>query len=185
MYVIGITGGTCSGKTTLTQKLKEKLTADGYKINDIHMDGYFKNPTPKTIAPFTRIEYPEHNHPDSFRMQEFYDAVDEAVKGDEDILIIEGLLILHLDYIREKLDLKLFVDLRSDERLIRRIKRFQKDRGQALEDVSDRYLDSVRYRHDEFVEPSRWYADLIINGAFDLNNGTGIIYDYIKGKVKI
>lgn len=184
MYVIGITGGTCSGKTTLSQRLKDKLIANGYKVKDLHMDGYYKNPTPTVIAPFTGVEYQEHNHPDSFKIQEFYDAVDEAIKGDEDILIIEGLLILHLDYIREKLDLKLFVDLRSDERLVRRIKRFQKDRGQTLEEISDRFLDTVRYRHDEFVEPSRWHADIVVNGVFDLNNGVDILFDYIKSKVR-
>lgn len=185
MYIIGITGGSCSGKTTLTQRLKDKLTADGYSVRDMHMDAFFKNPTPTSIAPFTGIEYPEHNHPDSFRMQEFYDAVDEASKGSEDVLIIEGLLILYLEQIRSKLDLKLFVDLRSDERLIRRVKRFQRDRGQTLEEISDRFLDTVRYRHDEFVEPTRWHADLVINGVFDLNNSVDILYNYVKGVVKI
>lgn len=185
MYVIGITGGTCSGKTTLTQRLKDKLTEDGYSVRDMHMDTFFKNPTPTTIAPFTGIEYPEHNHPDSFRMQEFYDAFDEAIKGDQNVLIIEGLLILYLEQIRSKLDLKLFVDLRSDERLVRRIKRFQRDRGQTLEEISDRFLDTVRYRHDEFVEPSRWYADLVINGVFNFNNSVDILYNYVKGVVKI
>jgi Uridine kinase len=182
MYVIGITGGTCSGKTTLTQALADKLIADGYAVKVIHMDSYFKNPTPTVIAPFTGIEYSEHNHPDSFRMQEFYDAVDEAVKGDETYLFLEGLLVLHLEYIRNKLDLKLFIDLQSDERLVRRIKRFQKNNNQTLEEISDRFLDTVRYRHAEFVEPSRWYADLVINGCFNLNNGTDIICDYIKLK---
>ena len=185
MYVIGITGGSCSGKTTSTLRIAENLTAAGCTVNIIHMDRYFKNPTPNTIAPFTGVEYPEHNHPDSFKMQEFYDAVDEAVQGDEDVLIIEGLLILYLNYIREKLDLKIFVDLRSDERLIRRVQRFQRDRGQSLEEISDRFLDTVRYRHDEFVEPSRWHADLVINGVLDRNNGINIITDYVKGKVKI
>jgi Uridine kinase len=185
MYVIGITGGSCSGKTTSTLRIAENLTNAGCTVKVIHMDRYFKNPTPNIIAPFTGVEYPDHNHPDSFKMQEFYDAVDEAVKGDEDVLIMEGLLILYLDYIRAKLDLKIFVDLRSDERLVRRIKRFQRDRGESLEAISDRFLDTVRYRHDEFVEPSRWHADLVINGVFDLNNSINIVTDYVKGKVKI
>jgi len=185
MYVIGITGGSCSGKTTSTLRIAENLTAAGYKVNVIHMDRYFKNPTPNIIAPFTGVEYQDHNHPNSFKLQEFYDAVDEAVKGDEDVLIMEGLLILYLDYIREKLNLKIFVDLRSDERLVRRIKRFQRDHGQTLDEVANRFLDTVRYRHDEYVEPTRWHADLVINGVFDLNNGLDIVTDYIKGKVKI
>lgn len=165
MYTIGIAGGTCSGKTTLSGKLDGMFTAAGYKTCVIHMDSFFKKVTPTVVAPFTGVEYPEHNHPDSFRMDEFYAAVDEAQASDADVLIIEGLLILYLERIREKLDLKIFVDLLSDERMYRRIHKFMAMRGDTLEQVCDRYLDTVRWRHAEFVEPSRWYADLVINGA--------------------
>jgi uridine kinase len=182
MYVIGITGGTCSGKTTLTSELNEKLQGS-YKIKVLHMDGYFKSPPPNTIAPFTLREYVDHNHPDSFRTSDFYAAVDEALGSDADIVIIEGLLILHLDYIREKCDLKVFVDLRSDERLLRRIHRFQRDRGQSLDEIADRYLDTVRFRHDEFIEPTRWYADVVINGNLDRLKGAEVLYAYIESKV--
>ena len=129
------------------------------------MDSFFKKVTPTVTAPFTGVEYPEHNHPDSFRMAEFYAAIDEAQSSDADVLIIEGLLILYLEEVRSKLDLKLFVDLKSDERMYRRIHKFMAMRGDTLEQVCDRYLDTVRWRHDEFVEPSRWYADMVINGA--------------------
>ena len=164
MVTIGIAGGTCSGKTTLASELEKSLTNAGKKVYVIHMDAFFKNPTPNVIAPFSGIEYPEHNHPDSFRLDEFYQAIDTAKQGDCDVVIVEGLLVLHLTECREKLDLKVFVDLKSDERLIRRIHKFMALRGQTMDEIADRYLDTVRYRHDEFVEPSRWYADVVING---------------------
>ncbi len=175
MYIIGIAGGSCSGKTTLTGALEERLTADGLKAASVHMDKFFKNPTPTTVAPITRIEYPEHNHPDSFKLDEFYAAIDSAAASDADVVIIEGLLVLHLDEVRERLNLKLFVDLKSDERIIRRVKRFMRDRGQTLDEVATRYLDTVRYRHDEFVEPSRWHADLVINGSAKLESSTAYL----------
>ncbi len=183
MYTIGITGGTCSGKTTLTARLRELFEADGYKAEVLHMDAFFKNPTPNVTAPFTGIEYPEHNAPESFRLEEFYAAIEEKQRSDADILIIEGLLILRLEPIRSKLNLKIFVDLRSDERLYRRIKRFMRDRGQTLEEVSDRYLDTVRYRHDEFVEPSRWYADIVLNGANQLGLGAEAVAALVRSKL--
>jgi len=181
MYVIGIAGGTCSGKTTLSGILEEKL-AD-YKVNVLHMDKYFKNPTPTTIAPIKGIEYPEHNHPDSFKLDEFFSDLDSAVKGDDDIVIVEGLLILHFGEIREKLNLKIFVDLPSDERLIRRVKRFMRDRGQTLDEVASRYLDTVRYRHNEFVEPSRWFADIVLNGDYTTHNGADMVARLIRAEV--
>lgn len=184
MVTIGIAGGTCSGKTTLTGALEKKFTAHGKKVIAVHMDQYFKRPTPNTIAPITRIEYPEHNHPDSFKLDEFYAAIDEAQASDADVVLIEGLLILYLDEVREKLDLKIFVDLMSDERLIRRVKRFMRDRGQTLDEVAERYLDTVRYRHNEFVEPSRWHADLVFNGTADLERSTDIVCTYIESKIK-
>jgi len=178
MYTIGIAGGTCSGKTTLTNALEEKFTAEGRKVIAIHMDKYFKRPTPNTIAPITRVEYPEHNHPDSFKMEEFYAAIDEARASDADIVLIEGLLVLYLDEVREKLDLKIFVDLQSDERIVRRIKRFMSF-GQTMDEVTNRYLDTVRYRHNEFVEPSRWHAELVFNGAAPLAKSCDIVSAYV------
>lgn len=182
MYVIGIAGGSCSGKTTLSGRLEEIFASRGKKVEIVHMDAFFKNPTPTTIAPITRIEYPEHNHPDSFRLGEFYAKIDEAKAGDADVVIVEGLLTLYLDECREKLDLKLFVDLRSDERIIRRVHRFMRDRGQTMDEVATRYLDTVRYRHDEFVEPSRWHADMVVNGI--PNKAPEIVAEYVLAQIK-
>lgn len=183
MIVVGIAGGTCSGKSTLTERLFEALSENkDKKISVLHMDSYFKNPTPTTVAPITRIVYVEHNHPDSMRLEEMYKAFNELISGDSDIVIIEGLFAFHLDEIREKLDLKIFIDLKSDERIVRRIKRFMQG-GQTMDEVTNRYLDTVRFRHDELIEPTRWHADIVVNGTLDANKATEIIKTYIESKI--
>lgn len=162
MFVIGIAGGTCSGKSTLTSKLEEYY---GEKCKVVHMDSYFRHPSITTIAPITGIEYVEHNHPDTLRLDDLYRDFEEAISSDAPIVIIEGLFALYLPEIREKLDLKIFVDLDSDERLVRRIKRFMSF-GQTMEEITDRYIDTVRFRHNELIEPTRWHADIVVNGIF-------------------
>ena len=162
MYIIGIAGGTCSGKSTLAGRLENIY---GGRCRVIHMDAYFKKPSPTTVAPITRKVYVEHNHPDALELDRLYADLDEiTASGEPELLIIEGLFALSLDPIREKLDLKIFVDLDSDERLVRRIRRFTSF-GQTFDEVTDRYIDTVRFRHNEFVEPSRWHADAVINGT--------------------
>ena len=177
-YVVGIAGGTCSGKTTLTNRLAEQL-AD-LKPTILYMDQYFRNPSPTTIAPITRIEYVEHNHPSTLRLEDLYADLDAAI-ATGGLILIEGLFALHLDEIREKLDLKVFVDMKSDERLYRRIKRWI-DR-QSIDEIAQRYLDTVRFRHDELVEPSRWHADLVLNGTLDRGQGVEILAGYIRSKL--
>ena len=182
-YVIGICGGTCSGKSTLSGEL-EKTLGDKYTLSVFHMDKYYRRPQIRTIAPITRVEYVEANHPDSLETDSLYKDFFEAVSNpDNDIVIIEGLFSFYLDQIREKLDLKVYVDLKSDERMYRRIRRWME--RQTMEDIVNRYLDTVRYRHDEFVEPMRWHADIVLNGTLDTNQGTGILISFIETQVSL
>ncbi len=179
MFVIGIAGGTCSGKSTLTDKLAAYY---GESCRVIHIDSYFRQPPITTIAPITGIEYVEHNHPDALYLDSLYRDFEEAISSDEHkIVIIEGLFALYLDRIREKLDLKIFVDLDSDERLVRRIKRFAA-RGQTFEEVTDRYIDTVRFRHNELIEPTRWHADMVVNGIFK-EKTVSIITTYVDSMI--
>lgn len=179
-YIVGIAGGTCSGKSTSAERLEQRL-AD-LKVVSIHMDKYFRQPFSTTVAPITRKTYVEHNHPDVLELDRMYADFDEACASDADVVIIEGLFALHLDKIREKLNLKVFVDLKSDERIVRRIKRFMSF-GQTMDEVTDRYLDTVRFRHDELIEPTRWHADLVLNGTLDMNKGVDLLETVVRAKV--
>jgi len=180
MFVIGIAGGSCSGKTTLAHRLSEMF--EEKKVTVINMDRYYKNPTPDTVAPITRIVYPEHNHPDAMKVDEMIAAFLDAANGDSDVVIIEGLFALYIDEIRERLDVKVFVDLKSDERIVRRIRKFMNP-NQTFDQVVARYLDTVRYRHDELIEPTRWHADIVANGTLDANKGAAIIKTYIDANI--
>lgn len=178
-FFVAIAGGTCSGKTTLAENLRQKLE-EKYLVTVINMDHYFKNPTPTVIAPITGIEYPEHNHPDSLKLDEMMVDLDAALAGESDVVIIEGLFALYLDWIRTRADVKVFVDLESDARLARRIVKFMK-RDQSYDNIVNRYLDTVRFRHNELIEPTRWHADMVINGT--PTKGADILKCYIESNI--
>lgn len=181
-YVVAIAGGTCSGKSTITQSLTDYFS-DKCRVKTFGMDSYFKKTPPTTIAPITRKEYVEHNHPSSLELPRLFEDFEHAVSsGEYDLVLIEGLFALYLDEIRERADLKIFVDLDSDARLTRRIKKHMAW-GQTYEQVTDRYLETVKFRHNELIEPTRWHADLVINGTLDSNKGTEILEHYISSQI--
>ena len=180
-YVVGISGGSCSGKSTITDRL-EKILGEKYKVAVLRLDRYYMQPELRTIAPFTRVEYVERNHPDSMVAKRIYEDLAAAISDEtNDIILIEGLFALYFDELREKLNLKVFIDLQSDERIYRRIKRSLN--YESLDEIALRYLDTVRYRHDEFIEPTRWHADIIVNGTLDANLGMNIIVSYIEAQL--
>lgn len=179
-YVVAIAGGTCSGKSTLADALNAELSKT-CKVRLFNMDSYFKNPTPTVVAPITGIVYPEHNHPDSLRLDDLRRDFDEALAGDDDVVLIEGLFALYLDWIRQRADLKVFVDLKSDERLARRIVKHMKW-GRTYDEIVNRYLDTVRFRHDELIEPTRWHADIVVNGTQNL--GAEVLKSFIESRIR-
>ena len=184
-YVVAVSGGTCGGKSTLTERLGEKISPL-CRVKTVNMDAYFKKEPPTTVAPITRKVYVEHNSPDTLELDRLY-ADFEMMTGDcseYDLVLIEGLFALYLDEIRERADLKIFVDLKSDERLVRRIVKHMQW-GQTYEQVTERYLDTVRFRHDELIEPTRWHADIVVNGTLDSNLGTEIAVCYIKSAMEL
>jgi len=153
-YVVAIAGGTCSGKSTLTDRL-EAILAPKYKLEALRMDGYFKKEPPMTIAPITRKEYVEHNSPDTLELERMYeDFARMTGEGSEELV----------ELIR---------------RMARRIVRFM-SWGQTFEEVTERYLDTVRFRHNELIEPTRWHADLVVNGTLDRGQGVEIVRSFIE-----
>ncbi len=181
-FVVAIAGGTCSGKSTMSHAVHDEISKD-INAKLIGIDAYMKKDPPTVIAPITRIEYVEHNHPDGIYMEKFLSDFEEALNSDCDVLIIEGLFALYIDKVRESADFKIYVDLDSDARLVRRIKRHM-SWGESYEEVTQRYIDTVRFRHDELVEPTRWHADLIANGTLSDNKSIDIAVKYILSQLK-
>jgi uridine kinase len=181
--VIGIAGGSGSGKTTLSHCLVKNLSQ--YKVEIIHSDRYFKKLRPITKALFSNKEYDDYNQPDSIDVERLiYDIKAKTQLSDLDLLIVEGFLIFHFEAIRKLLEFKFYIDCKSDERLVRRLARDTED-GYDFKEIVDEYLDIVRFSHDKYVEPTKWYADLIINGTSIDNMGIQIIVVWIKKKMEI
>lgn len=162
-YVIGIAGGTASGKSTLCEKLEKRLSH--LRVKSIHMDTFFKwGALPKAVSHLSGKTYDDYNCPDTVNWDAFHQEFDQASAGDFDVILVEGLLVLWDEYLKDKLDIRVFVDCRADERVVRRIRR-NTARGMTFDEVADFYLDMVRFRHDQYVEPTKWTADVIVNGS--------------------
>ena len=178
--LIGIAGGTGSGKTSLTSKLEARLGAE--RCLTLAQDSYYKDGSALSPAAQAAINY---DHPDAFDtsllVQDLrdlkagrpvpwlsYDHASYARKVLSDpltprpVIFLEGILILAEEPLRRLMDIKLFIDTDADVRILRRLRRDLKERGRSFESVEAQYLGSVRPMHLEFVEPSKRYADLII-----------------------
>jgi uridine kinase len=178
--IIGIAGGTGSGKSTVAQEIYKSLPTGSIAM--IEQDSYYKDQSNLTFEERVNTNY---DHPDAFDTKlliehlkmllngeaidkplydfEIHNRKQETVKVEpKDIIILEGIMILVEAEIRKMLDIKLFVDTDSDIRIIRRIKRDIKERGRTIDSVIDQYTNVVRPMHLEFVEPTKRYADIII-----------------------
>ena len=180
MLIIGIAGGTGSGKTTVVQQIIEELPPN--EVCVISQDSYYKDTSDMTYDELVRINF-DHPKAIDFKLlvhhlkelrkgntinQPVYSFVDHnrtsetiAIKPKK-VIIVEGILILIQPEIREMFDLKIFVHADSDERLIRRLKRDMAERGRDLQEVLIRYQTNLKPMHDEFIEPSKEFADIII-----------------------
>lgn len=177
---LGIAGGTGSGKTTVASNIVKRLALDSITV--ITMDSYYRD---LADLPPARRDEANFDHPDSIEQELFvrhltelkagrpieqpvYDFARHVRTGDtvtiepRDVVIAEGILLFHVPEIREALDIRIFVDTPADIRLLRRITRDIRDRGRTLESVAEQYVRTVRPMHEEFVETSKRYADVII-----------------------
>lgn len=182
-YVVGIAGGSASGKSTLCQKLVHSL-AD-LKLTVFHMDEYFlpEDQRPYVASPITGVTYRDDNHPDTVDLLQLEKDVRASIQeGTAEVILVEGLLTLQHDGIAALLDLKLFVDCPADERIVRRLRR-NMAWGLSFDEISDVYLDLVRLRHAEYVEPSKLKADLILNGSAPSDTALSMVSSTIRGHV--
>lgn len=177
---IGIAGGTGSGKTTVARAIYDRVGRD--RIEWISHDSYYREFEGLTPDELHRINF---DHPDSLESELLARHIDVLRKGSavdvpvydfaayarkaetqrvepRKVVIIEGILVLAEPELRRRIDIKLFVDTPSDIRFMRRLMRDIRSRGRSLESVVEQYLTTVRPMHEEFVEPSKRYADLII-----------------------
>ena len=177
-FVLGIAGGTASGKSTLARRIVDALEDRAAVL--MGMDTYFLKVKPRMLAPITGQEYEDHNHPASFDLQQLVIDLDEHLRvGQADVIIVEGLMTLVHPPLRERLDLAVFVDAQADERIVRRLKR-DMARGRDFDAIAAFYLDCVRFRHQEFVEPSRWHADLVLNGSYPSERGLALLLAWVR-----
>lgn len=179
VIVIGIAGGTSSGKSTMIGKIKKEF---GDVITILSHDFYYKRHDELSLEERRKLNY---DHPDSFdtdlmidhikmlkRWQpidipvydfSIYNRLNETVHVlPSKVIVVEGILIFENKELRDLFDIKAFIDTDADVRIIRRILRDVKKRGRTLESVIDQYLSSVKPMHEQFVEPSKKYADIII-----------------------
>ena len=187
--IIGIAGGTGSGKTTVAKKIKEKIK-DKHTVVMMQQDSYYKD---HSDIPFEEREKINYDHPNSIDMELLIKHLKALINGSTveipiydfkthtrknitrrenpgDIVIIEGILIFTNKELRELFDYKIFVDTPDDIRFIRRLKRDLTERNRTVNSVIDQYLMTVRPMHIEFVEPTKKFADIIIpEGGFNKN----------------
>ena len=179
VMVIGIAGGTGSGKTTITRRLMERFKDD---VTVIYHDNYYKEHHHMTYEERAKLNY---DHPDAFETELLVEAVKELKAGRSvqcpvydytihdrsdktitvkpaKVIIVEGILIFQCKELCREMDIKIYVDTDADTRILRRIVHDVRDRGRSLESVVNQYLNTVKPMHEQFVEPSKRNADIII-----------------------
>jgi uridine kinase len=196
--IIGISGGTGSGKTTVAQKIIASVGAE--HVVFLQQDAYYRNLGDMPLELRHKVNY---DHPDAFDTELMinhlealraglsiekptYDYVTHSRKSEtihiepREVIIIEGILVFNNSELRRLMDMKIFVDTDADIRFIRRLQRDLNERGRSAESIIDQYTTTVRPMHMQFVEPSKRYADVIIPEGG--NNEVGI--DLVMCKIK-
>ena len=199
--IIGIAGGTGSGKTTVVKKIVEALPP--HYVAVVPLDSYYNDTSHMTEEERRAINF---DHPDAFDWKLLNKHINALREGKaieqptysyilsnrmpetihvepKPVIIIEGIMTLINKKLRDIMDLKIFVDTDPDERLIRNIQRDTIDRGRTVSMVVERYLSVLKPMHEQFIEPTKRYADLIIPQGGENLRGISILCKYIEGLV--
>ena len=179
VILIGVAGGSGSGKSTLIDRIKQEL---GDQITVICHDSYYKKQEGRTYEERSKVNY---DHPDAFETELLIEHIKQLKAGKEieqpiydytihnrsdevltvkptKVIIVDGILIFENKELRDMFDIKVFVDTDADVRIVRRILRDVNERKRSLESVITQYLTTVKPMHEQFIEPSKKYADIII-----------------------
>lgn len=201
IIVIGIAGGTGSGKTTITREIVKRL---GNNVTVLTHDSYYKERHDLTYEERTQLNY---DHPNAFDNDMMAEAIAKLKSGEPvevpiydytihdrtentmtlhptPVILVEGILIYHSEELRNLMDIKLFVDTDADVRILRRIVRDIKERGRSLDSVVSQYLNTVKPMHEAFVEPSKKYADIIIPEGGENLVALEMVVHRIEGHLK-
>jgi len=201
LLIIGIAGGTGSGKTTLTSRLKERF---GNDVSVISHDNYYRS---QDDIPFEERVKTNYDHPDSFETDLLISHLEQLRKGysiecpiysfsehtrtkqtrkinPTKVIIVEGILIFQNPELLNMINIRIYVDTDPDVRILRRILRDVKERGRSLDSVVTQYLSTVKPMHEQFVEPSKRNADIIVlEGGYNLV-ALDMIIQRIQGHVE-
>lgn len=204
MLIVGIAGGTGSGKTTVVKKILDKLPKDEVAI--LSQDSYYKDNSHLPLEERQKINF---DHPNALEFDLLIEHIKKLKKSQsidepiysyisctraketklikpKDVIIVEGILLLTNKNLRDLFNIKVFVYADADDRLIRVIKRDIIERGRTVENVLDRYHKTVKPMHEQFIEPSKKYADLIVpeggNNTVAIDILVSIIEKNISGR---
>ena len=196
--LIVVAGGTASGKTTVVQKIYERLNTNDVQV--LKFDDYYKDLSLLSIEERNKVNF---DHPESLDNDLMYHDLDLLLNGNTiekplydfkthtrkketetikptKVIILEGILCLYDKRIRDLADIKIFVECDDDMRFIRRLKRDMNERGRSLDSVIDQYLTTVKPMYYEFIKPTKRYADIIIPN----DKGHEVAVDIVMAKVK-
>ncbi len=180
MLVIGIAGGTGSGKTTVARRILKRIGTEHVAL--LSQDSYYKHQPHLTKEERAQVNY---DHPNSFDNELLIEHLQELRRGRSvqvpvysfsehirteetiplaptPVVVLEGILVLADEPLRKEMDIKVFVDTDADVRVLRRINRDMRERGRSFDSVFAQYLNTVKPMHEAFIEPSKRYADLIV-----------------------
>ncbi len=179
--IIGVAGGSASGKTSIAAKVYEAFKGK-HRVSILKQDDYYKDQSDKPMSERVKTNY---DHPLAFdtdllvehlKMLKNKETVEKPIYDytqhtrskkteiikNRDVIILEGIFVLAEERVREQCDILVYVDTEADIRFIRRLKRDIQERGRSLESVCEQYLNTVKPMHDQFIEPSKKYAHIII-----------------------
>ncbi len=182
--IIGIAGGTGSGKSTFTNRIKDLY---GDRVSVLYHDSYYRAQDERPLEERMKVNY---DHPDSLETELLLEHLKKLKAGEaidspvydytqhnrsketvriepRDVILLEGILVLADAKLRKLLDIKIFVDTDADERILRRVRRDTLERGRSIQSIIDQYLATVKPMHNKYVEPSKAYADLVVNGGLN------------------